>query len=41
MINTSDTPKITYPVTILEIIPNMPDINDTAPIPTKKEATTK
>ena len=39
MINTVDTPKLTYPVTILEIIPNMPNMDDTDPIPIKKEAT--
>jgi len=37
MINTSDTPKLTYPVTILEIIPYMPDMDGTDPIPGKKE----
>ena len=37
MINTVDTPKLTYPVTILEIEPKIPNIDDTDLIPNKKE----
>ena len=32
MINTVDTPKLIYPVTILEIVPEMPNIDGTDPI---------
>ena len=37
MINSVDTPKLTYPVTILDIEPKMLRIDDTDPIPGKKE----
>ena len=32
MINSIDTPKLIYPVIVLEIVPELPDINDTNPI---------
>lgn len=40
MINTVDTIKLIYPVTVLEIVPEMPDMDGTDPIqlerPSKK-----
>jgi len=37
MINTVDTPKLTYPVTISDIKPKMPNMDDTGPTQDKKE----
>ena len=41
MINTVDTPKLTYPVTYYDIELKMPNMDDTNPIPSKKEAKDK
>ena len=32
MINSIDTPKLIYPVTVLEIVPEMPNMDGTDPI---------
>ena len=41
MINTIDTPKLIYPVTVLELIPELPNINDIDTILTNNEPNIK